>query len=42
MPDIQKDLMVIMMQKYMPEVLRTMQTKIEENKKVDKKTAKSV
>ena len=36
-PDITKDLMMIMMQKYMPEIQKTIQTKAEEMKNADKK-----
>lgn len=36
-PDIQKDLMMIMMQKYMPEIRKAIKTKTEEMKKTDKK-----
>jgi uncharacterized protein len=31
-PDIQKDLMMVMMQKYMPEIQKTIKTKIDELK----------
>jgi len=37
MPDITKDLMMIMMQKYMPEIQETLKAKLEEMKNADKK-----
>jgi hypothetical protein len=36
-PDIQKEMMIIMMQKYMPEIHKTINAQTEEMKKTDKK-----